>query len=282
MGGGDAVRTRAAAGKGFGGGGQAALGRSGEQHEGSCGGRWSWALGLRAAPGPAPWHGSRVLGPQHRQPVTAAQASRCPESARLVPAGQSRQPRPGQPAPAAIPGSPSRRQAPAARPVVAVRGAATVSRMTSDQRTRRQTGPGSGSPPGPSTRGRSRTRDRSGRPADPPGVDVQAGRRRRPARRATSTARSANPTRDALQECLAALEGGARGLAFASGLAAEDALLRTLPSPGDHVRDAGRRVRRHVPPVRPGAQRWGLDFTPVGAGRPWTRSAPRCGPGAPG
>jgi cystathionine gamma-synthase len=41
-------------------------------------------------------------------------------------------------------------------------------------------------------------------------------------------ARSGNPTRDALQECLAALEGGRRGLAFASGLAAEDTLLRTV------------------------------------------------------
>ena len=47
--------------------------------------------------------------------------------------------------------------------------------------------------------------------------------------------RSGNPTRDALQECLAALEGGRRGLAFASGLAAEDCLLRTVLSPGDHV-----------------------------------------------
>src|SRR5579859_6934916 len=34
--------------------------------------------------------------------------------------------------------------------------------------------------------------------------------------------RSANPTRTALEECLAAIEGGVRGLAFASGLAAED------------------------------------------------------------
>ena len=34
--------------------------------------------------------------------------------------------------------------------------------------------------------------------------------------------RSANPTRTALETALAALEGGARGLAFASGLAAED------------------------------------------------------------
>jgi cystathionine gamma-synthase len=47
--------------------------------------------------------------------------------------------------------------------------------------------------------------------------------------------RSANPTRTALEECLAALEGGVRALAFASGLAAEDCLLRTVLSPGDHV-----------------------------------------------
>ncbi|MCT2594598.1 cystathionine gamma-synthase [Streptomyces sp. N2-109] len=47
--------------------------------------------------------------------------------------------------------------------------------------------------------------------------------------------RSANPTRSALEENLAALEGGSRGLAFASGLAAEDCLLRTLLRPGDHV-----------------------------------------------
>ncbi|GAA1905587.1 cystathionine gamma-synthase [Streptomyces sodiiphilus] len=47
--------------------------------------------------------------------------------------------------------------------------------------------------------------------------------------------RSANPTRSALEENLAALEGGRRGLAFASGLAAEDCLLRTVLSPGDHM-----------------------------------------------
>ncbi|CAN5882204.1 cystathionine gamma-synthase [soil metagenome] len=47
--------------------------------------------------------------------------------------------------------------------------------------------------------------------------------------------RSANPTRTALQECLAALEAGSHGLAFASGLAAEDSLLRALCRPGDHV-----------------------------------------------
>ena len=47
--------------------------------------------------------------------------------------------------------------------------------------------------------------------------------------------RTANPTRTALEQCLAALEGGPGGLAFASGMAAEDCLLRTVCSPGDHV-----------------------------------------------
>ncbi len=47
--------------------------------------------------------------------------------------------------------------------------------------------------------------------------------------------RSGNPTRTALQECLAALEEGDHGFAFASGLAAEDTLLRSVCRPGDHV-----------------------------------------------
>jgi cystathionine gamma-lyase len=46
--------------------------------------------------------------------------------------------------------------------------------------------------------------------------------------------RSGNPTRSALETCLAALEGGERGLAFASGLAATTAVLSTL-KPGDEV-----------------------------------------------
>jgi cystathionine gamma-synthase len=47
--------------------------------------------------------------------------------------------------------------------------------------------------------------------------------------------RSANPTRTALEGCLASLEQGERGFAFASGLAAEDTLLRAVCRPGDHV-----------------------------------------------
>jgi cystathionine beta-lyase/cystathionine gamma-synthase len=46
--------------------------------------------------------------------------------------------------------------------------------------------------------------------------------------------RSGNPTRTALETCLAALEGGERGLAFASGLAATMAVLSVL-KPGDEV-----------------------------------------------
>ncbi len=47
-------------------------------------------------------------------------------------------------------------------------------------------------------------------------------------------ARVANPTREALERNLAALEGGTHGLAFASGLAAIEAVLKTF-SAGDHV-----------------------------------------------
>jgi len=48
-------------------------------------------------------------------------------------------------------------------------------------------------------------------------------------------ARTVNPTRTALEECLAALEGATHGMAFASGMAATDTVLRALCWPGDHV-----------------------------------------------
>ena len=75
--------------------------------------------------------------------------------------------------------------------------------------------------------------------------------------------RSANPTRAALEECLAALEGGVRGFAFASGLAAEDTVLRAMCAPGDHLLlpdDAYGGTYRLIARV---LSRWGLDFTPV-------------------
>ena len=47
-------------------------------------------------------------------------------------------------------------------------------------------------------------------------------------------ARVSNPTRTALEQNLAALEGAAHGIAFSSGVAATDAILKSL-RPGDHV-----------------------------------------------
>lgn len=47
--------------------------------------------------------------------------------------------------------------------------------------------------------------------------------------------RSGNPTRDALQACLAEIEKGTHAFATASGLAAEDLILRTILKPGDHL-----------------------------------------------
>ncbi len=47
--------------------------------------------------------------------------------------------------------------------------------------------------------------------------------------------RSGNPTRDAVETCLASLELGRHGFNFASGLAAEDVILRTLLGPGEGV-----------------------------------------------
>jgi cystathionine gamma-synthase len=47
--------------------------------------------------------------------------------------------------------------------------------------------------------------------------------------------RAGNPTRRALETCVASLEGARHGLAFASGMAAEDTVLRALLRPGDHV-----------------------------------------------
>ena len=75
--------------------------------------------------------------------------------------------------------------------------------------------------------------------------------------------RSANPTRTALEECLAALEGGARGLAFASGLAAEDALLRAVCVPGDHVILPGDAYGGTFRLVARVFERWGLTYSAV-------------------
>ncbi|WP_440068245.1 cystathionine gamma-synthase [Streptosporangium sp. OZ121] len=78
--------------------------------------------------------------------------------------------------------------------------------------------------------------------------------------------RSANPTRTALEEAMAAVEGGSRGLAFASGLAAEDTVLRTICRPGDHViipNDAYGGTYRLFAKVH---ERWGLHYDPAPLG----------------
>lgn len=75
--------------------------------------------------------------------------------------------------------------------------------------------------------------------------------------------RSGNPTRTALEVALADLEHGERGFAFASGLAAEDALLRTTLRPGDHVvvpDDAYGGTYRLVARVLAG---WQVEHTPA-------------------
>jgi cystathionine gamma-lyase len=79
--------------------------------------------------------------------------------------------------------------------------------------------------------------------------------------------RTHNLTRHALQDCLAALEGATHGLAFASGLAATDALLHLLDA-GDHVvysDDVYGGTFRLFDKV---FKRHGLSFTPVDASDP--------------
>src|ERR1700733_6904432 len=75
--------------------------------------------------------------------------------------------------------------------------------------------------------------------------------------------RSANPTRRALEECLAALEGGVAALAFASGMAASDCVVRATCRPGDRVlipHDAYGGTFRLFDKVFAG---WGVGYEPV-------------------
>src|SRR5690349_10208000 len=73
--------------------------------------------------------------------------------------------------------------------------------------------------------------------------------------------RTGNPTRSALERCFASLEFGERAVAFSSGMAAEDALVRVTCSPGDHVvipNDAyGGTFRLFDTVFKP----WGLEYT---------------------
>src|SRR5205807_4269743 len=92
--------------------------------------------------------------------------------------------------------------------------------------------------------------------------------------------RTANPTRAALEECLAALEGGAKALAFASGMAAEDCLLRTVCRPGDHVlipHDAYGGTYRLFDKI---FTAWGVTYQPVPVSDTAAGRAPLAGSGA--
>jgi cystathionine gamma-synthase len=74
--------------------------------------------------------------------------------------------------------------------------------------------------------------------------------------------RTGNPTRRSLEKTIASLEGAEHGFAFASGMAATDAVLRSL-DPGDHLimgNDTYGGTYRLVAKV---FARFGVDFSPI-------------------
>ncbi|MCV7411572.1 cystathionine gamma-synthase [Mycobacterium florentinum] len=76
-------------------------------------------------------------------------------------------------------------------------------------------------------------------------------------------ARTGNPTRAALEASLAAVEGGAFGRAFSSGMAATDCALRAMLRPGDHLvipNDAYGGTFRLIDKV---FTQWGVGYTPA-------------------
>ena len=88
-------------------------------------------------------------------------------------------------------------------------------------------------------------------------------------------ARTGNPTRAALEASLAAVEEGAYGRAFGSGMAATDCALRAVLRPGDHVvipNDAYGGTFRLIDKV---FTQWNVDVHAGRAVRPWTPCAPR-------
>jgi cystathionine gamma-synthase len=75
--------------------------------------------------------------------------------------------------------------------------------------------------------------------------------------------RTANPTRTALEEALASLEGGRHGLAFASGMAAADIALRSMTRPGDHIILGGDAYGGTFRLLDKVLKLWGIDYTTV-------------------
>jgi cystathionine gamma-synthase len=76
-------------------------------------------------------------------------------------------------------------------------------------------------------------------------------------------ARTGNPTRTALETCLAALEGGRHGRAFASGMAATDVLLRAVCRPGDHIVIPGDAYGGTFRLIDKVFRHWGIEYTAV-------------------
>ncbi|OLF07139.1 cystathionine gamma-synthase [Actinophytocola xinjiangensis] len=75
--------------------------------------------------------------------------------------------------------------------------------------------------------------------------------------------RSANPTRTALEEALASLEGGRHALAFSSGMAAADVALRAMTRPGDHVILGGDAYGGTFRLLDKVLAHWGVEYTTV-------------------
>jgi cystathionine gamma-synthase len=75
--------------------------------------------------------------------------------------------------------------------------------------------------------------------------------------------RTANPTRTALEEALASLEGGRHALAFASGMAASDIALRAMTRPGDHVILGGDAYGGTFRLLDKVMTLWGVEYTTV-------------------
>ena len=73
-------------------------------------------------------------------------------------------------------------------------------------------------------------------------------------------ARNSNPNRNALEECLAALEGGEAAAAFASASAATSAIFQSL-APGDHVVAPADAYHGTSRLLRETFSRWGLETT---------------------
>ncbi|WP_184815875.1 cystathionine gamma-synthase [Actinophytocola algeriensis] len=75
--------------------------------------------------------------------------------------------------------------------------------------------------------------------------------------------RTANPTRTALEEALASLEGGRHALAFASGMAAADTALRAVTRPGDHIILGGDAYGGTFRLLDKVLTLWGVEYTSV-------------------